>query len=168
MENTITQMPKYRGYVFVNSALSSIQKGIQGAHAVAELLKPAGPVDESESYKTAINWVRYHKTLIFLDGGFHASLNENYTVFFELCHKLDLPHAKFNEDKDTLNRTTTAFAGIIPNTVFDIGEDVMLQYDGNDDYVKLLKRTGSWTEIDEVLEAKCRLNNFIRQFRLAA
>lgn len=50
-------------YVIVASSLSQIQKGVQGAHAVVELMH-RHPDD-----KTIDNWAKHHKTLIMLDGG---------------------------------------------------------------------------------------------------
>lgn len=158
----------YRGYVFVNTALSSIQKGVQGAHALAELVRfyLMQPDDCLEREVTS-DWARFHKTLIFLDGGFHSTLKENYAQFRTLCEQLKLPSMGFYEDEETLNTAFTAFAGVIPSTVFDISEELMLKYHQEGVYVKLLKQTGGWTEADKLLEAKCQLNRFIRQFRLA-
>ena len=40
-------------------------------------------------------------------------------TFSNLCDALSLPHAVFNEDEWTMNGMTTAFAGIVPNEVYD-------------------------------------------------
>ena len=121
---------EYRGYVFVNTALSSIQKGVQGAHAIAEvghvadvsleLAKINNPLGDRNLAVIHNLWRGVHRTLIFLDGGFHGVLNENYKTFSSLCKKLSLPHAKFIEDEETMNCMTTAFAGIIPSTIYDM------------------------------------------------
>lgn len=155
----------YRGYVFVNTALSSIQKGVQGAHAVAELFVHYHDlIPNIEGADALYAWGSYDKTLIFLDGGFHGSLNENYQIFSSLCDKLQLPHALFQEDEGTLNCATTAFAGIVPSTVFDITDETMLEFEG---YADLLRKTRVWSKADEELQAKCELKQFLNQFRLA-
>ena len=103
-----------RCYVFVNLALSSIQKGVQGNHACVEI----GVQNEyNDMYR---NWAKNHKTLIYLQGGFHGEMRGEYSVFSRLCYRLDLPHASFHEDEATMNGMFTAFAGIIPSTVYDI------------------------------------------------
>jgi len=156
----------YRGYVFVNTALSSIQKGVQGTHAVAELFNIYNDFNTSLN-DILFDWVRHHRTLIFLDGGFHANLMDNYKTFGELCSRLRLPSVKFHEDEDTLNGAMTAFAGIIPSTVYDIPEETIAEFKEAGNFSKLLKHTKAWDERDAALEAQVQLCLFLRQFNLA-
>jgi hypothetical protein len=112
-----------RCYVFVNLALSSIQKGVQGNHACVEV---GAQSNYCETYR---DWAENHKTLIYLQGGFHGVLEEQYKEFKRLCNKLDIPHAGFYEDEETMNCMFTSFAGVIPSTVYDM-ELPIVQDDG--------------------------------------
>lgn len=110
---------EYRGYVFVNSALSSIQKGVQGAHAMVEVTEQYA-IESNEAASVLHEWRASHKTLIFLEAGFHESILQNYLGFAAMCEKLDLPQALFVEDYETMNHMATAFAGVVPSTIYDI------------------------------------------------
>ena len=119
---------EYRGYVFVNRALSSIQKGVQGAHALVELTsKPEyqqvnvpGSLPSARALDT---WRILDKTLVFLDCGFHQEILEHYLTAASFCEKFKLPHALFVEDDWTMNSMATAFAIIVPDTIYDIDID---------------------------------------------
>jgi hypothetical protein len=139
-----------RGYVFVNTALSSIQKGVQGAHAVVELFNdPIARPSYSENILK--QWGYVDKTLIFLDGGFHQTLLDNYNLTFKpLCDQLELPHAIFREDEETMNEMVTAFAAVVPNYVYNLGEEY------SEDEMNVLNPTPD-----------IALCNFLSQFRLA-
>ena len=66
-----------RVYVWTHNWLSPLQKGIQGAHAIAELSYACmrnSPADES--YLAYHEWVTQNKTLVFLSGGNSESLSE--------------------------------------------------------------------------------------------
>lgn len=83
-------------YVFVHDHLSDIQKGIQAAHAVADLVRIG---DE-----TVREWVREHKTLLFCRGG-----NTEYlTGILKWVRKSDYQYAYFVEDWPTLDSMLTA------------------------------------------------------------
>jgi hypothetical protein len=87
-------------YVLCHSWLSPIAKGIQGAHAVAELV--------SRWDETVLAWADNHKTLIFLEGGNQANLSE----WLERLEDL-FPTSCFYEDKDSLNSCLTAVAFLV-------------------------------------------------------
>lgn len=104
-----------RCYAFVNLALSSIQKGVQCAHAVADLhIK----YSSGTPFELVMDWSQNHKTLIILNSGFHAGLKSSYDTFSILCESLHLPHTIFYEDIDTMNGMATSFAGIIPESLY--------------------------------------------------
>jgi hypothetical protein len=112
--NILMETTELRCYVFVNLALSTIQKGVQGNHASVEV----GVINDYNSMYR--DWAKNHKTLIYLQGGFHTELQDQYKEFKRLCNKLDLPHAGFYEDEETMNCMFTSFAGVIPSTVYDM------------------------------------------------
>lgn len=99
-----------RAYVFLNKALSPIQKGVQGAHALIDLVVSGNEI--------AKEWATKHKTVIFLDGGFHGLLNENFDTLNGFCSELELPCTKFVEDLETMNGMTTALAAVVPESVY--------------------------------------------------
>jgi hypothetical protein len=144
----------YRGYVFVNRALSSIQKGVQGSHAIVEVFNNALTVEEQATLNT---WSLNDKTLVFLDGGFHGELEENYEIFKTFCFHFDLPCGCFYEDIETMNGMFTAFAGIIPHYIYDYDLDT---YDREHRFLY---------SPDEIIEdpEDVRFCRFLRQFPLA-
>ena len=146
-----------RCYVFVNLALSSIQKGVQGNHACVEVGVAS---DYNDMYR---DWAKNHKTLIYLQGGFHGEMFDQYKEFSRLCNKLDLPHSSFREDEETMNCMFTAFAGVVPSTVYDM--DIPLLNSNGD-----LESDFVYDPIsgrDRKMYPDEELAVFLRQFRLA-
>lgn len=155
---------EFRGYVFVNRALSSIQKGVQGTHAMAELFSQYSylPLLSNTPTGTLYDWVENHKTLVYLDCGFEKDMRENYLIFSNLCDSLKLPHSAFTEDEDTMNCMFTAFAGIVPSTIYDIDliehDKMIIAY-----YTSKGNRDGILPEETNDIQL-CR---FLKQFKLA-
>lgn len=147
---------EYRGYVFVNRALSSIQKGVQGAHALVELTKTYN-TESNDAASTLHEWRESHKTLVFVDCGFHQEMLEHYLTAVAYCEKLELPHALFIEDDWTMNSMATAFAIIVPSTIYDID---IAEFDMGKKYYLSGAVVGD--DPDDV--ALCR---FLKSFRLA-
>lgn len=156
----MNEFTEYRGYVFINTALSSIQKGVQGAHALVELTEKYYYNSDSVS-KMLWDWRCVDKTLIFLEAGFHQALLENYLTFSTYCEKLGLPYALFVEDDETMNSMATAFAGIVPSTIYDI--DLKEVYAVKAYMTKGFGDTIAMPE-DSPEEALCR---FLKSFNLA-
>jgi hypothetical protein len=77
-------------------------------------------------------------------------------TFAQHCEKLGLPYALFVEDDDTMNSMATAFAGVVPSSIYDID---LNEYD-------MVKSTpGMFMEVDDPDDvALCR---FLKQFHLA-
>ncbi len=88
-------------YVFVHSHLSSIQKGIQAAHVVAQLVWQNAPVTDI--------WFREHKTIVLLEGGNTQSLADLIVA----VGRTDFESSIFAEDEQTLDNLTTAIAVIV-------------------------------------------------------
>lgn len=114
--------PKLRAYVFVNTALSPIQKGIQAAHVMVEMALYDGRGIVGSTNEMFWEWANYHKTLILCNGGFHADMRDwydlvqNQTLFDE---DYEFPYQFFSEDFDTLNNLLTAVAIILPDYIYD-------------------------------------------------
>lgn len=105
-------------YVWVNSKLSSLQKGLQSAHVVHELvaeylLDPDAGQPEREELT---NWVRRGKIVVVLEGGSHGELSEMVDFFGEMPEDDDYPFGYFIEDD--LNEAITA-VGIVLDAEWD-------------------------------------------------
>ena len=109
-----TETVNLRGYVFVNSRMSDVDRAVQSTHAGVELYH------QNRDDSLCVTWANDHKTLILLDGGGHGSMLNAYEQFSQLCKKLQLPHAKFVEDFDTMNCMFTAFGGVVPSSIYDM------------------------------------------------
>lgn len=97
----------YRCYVFVHSFLGPIHKGVQAAHAVAELVHRYDDVEDPNYHVS--KWVSNDKTLLLLEGGNSANLRQ----ILELAEKSHLPYAEFREDDETLDCILTAVAVVV-------------------------------------------------------
>lgn len=111
-------MSVYRLYSFTNYYLSSLQKGLQTAHVVAEMAninkiyRDRYPDTIETPFET---WSRLDKTIIILNGGNSADL--------ELLHadlyKFGIESTFFKEDQRSLNGAWTAVGCIIPDVYWD-------------------------------------------------
>lgn len=91
-------------YIFTFNHLSTIQKGIQAAHVVAELMYDATDTVEE--------WFFKHKTIVMLEGGNNASMKYLRDLALDVNQELDT--AIFVEDFETLGGLTTAVAVLVP------------------------------------------------------
>jgi hypothetical protein len=99
-----------RLYSFTNNWLSDLQKGLQTAHAVAELSSCL--ID----FNTYYNWTNRDKTIIMLKGGTSHDL-ENY---YKLATKTNYNTAIFREDTKSLNGAATAMVVIVPENIWSL------------------------------------------------
>jgi len=81
--------------------LSAVQCGVQGAHALAEL------VSIKDEIPAVDDWVKHHKTLIFL-----AGTDEDFANAKVLYHRHGLKYADFLEPDLGNIITATAFEPI--------------------------------------------------------
>lgn len=108
----------YRCYAFGNFYLSSIQQGIQAAHAVAELsLKYLQKPKNHKGRRIVEEWIKEDKVMILLNGGNHRDLEE-------LTEMLDsyqpaVPWAYFTESKDDLNSAMTSVVVIVDDDTIE-------------------------------------------------
>jgi len=101
-------------YVFVHSHLSTMQKGIQAAHAVAEILLKD---------KKARKWAKEHKTLIIVEGGNTQRMDS----LLSHLQGSGISYAPFYEDNDTLDGLHTATAVLVDGAVTGNTEWHMVQ-----------------------------------------
>tara|TARA_Y100001973_G_C5182760_1_gene325895 strand:+ start:712 stop:1116 length:405 start_codon:yes stop_codon:yes gene_type:complete len=105
---------KYSCYVFVHTHLSAIQKGVQAAHAVAELVNHETKLPIENQSVGFDQWIKKDKTMIFLDGGNTKQLWGKYHQFAledSRNGQDSLPYI-WREDAETLGTLVTAFAVI--------------------------------------------------------
>jgi len=129
-----------RAYFFVNSALSGIQKGMQVAHCVAEMGRQSEAAYFRDSAREATgftDWAENHKTIIVLEGGFHAAL-DGIRYFLEAGKWCDVteppppadhfhcpyPWASFTEDEETMNGMMTCVGIILPERIYEAARAV--------------------------------------------
>lgn len=99
-----------KAYFFVNCYLSDIQRGIQPAHAVAEMFtKYDGTANRTTEYQTnqakLYEWARTEKTMVVLNGGPQSRL-EHIAGLLETQEE-DIPWSYFIESEDALNGALT-------------------------------------------------------------
>ena len=102
-------------YSFVHSYLSGIQKGIQTAHVVGELVKKyhhklSGP-HSFQAGQLLQDWIEKSPTISVLEGGDDFSLNEFWNLLSVDSEQL-YPWAYFAED--SLGGITSAVGIILP------------------------------------------------------
>lgn len=135
---------EWRCYHFGNFYLSSIQQGIQSAHAQMELFNKYCPniyndnsVTDTPAIDMLFTWSTQHKTMICLSGGDNASLTEIANTL--LCEDNIYPTAIFRESIDALNGVLTNVAIVLPLRIFGTAEQIRsgkLELIGNDLYYR--------------------------------
>lgn len=106
---------EYRCYTFGNMYLSSIQQGIQAAHAVTELF--VNQYAGSKNNAPLIEWATHHKTMICLNAGGSQELEEIAMVLGRPDN--EFPWAMFIESEEALGGIMTCVAIIIPAYIYD-------------------------------------------------
>jgi hypothetical protein len=105
-----------RCYTFSIAYLSSIQQGIQGAHAITELfLKYRDPQHKVGKY--LYEWAEQHKTMICLNAGDFSQLSYLHRYFVNYAHLY--PWAAFNESEQALNDIMTSIAIVLPEHIYN-------------------------------------------------
>lgn len=105
-----------RLYTFNNMYLSSLQNGLQSAHATAELFIKYpdwnGAIDSK-----LWDWARNYKTMILLNGGYLESIQE-LVEFFDNDYENPYPWADFHEGEDALGGILTTVGIILPEKIY--------------------------------------------------
>ncbi len=114
----VDQLQELRCYHFGNFYLSSIQQGIQSAHAQMEMFLKYED-DTSSTRDMLYDWAKYYKTMICLNGG-------TYKELIEIEDMLDddenpYPTASFYEDI-SLKDMLTNVAIVLPYKIFNSAE----------------------------------------------
>jgi len=123
-------MSDLRFYTFVNFYLSSIQQGVQSFHVLHEMFNKYHAIalnislrDDQKlaASKRLRDWSTNHKTLIVLNGGANADIEDTYYKLEELSRSLSfpLPFAKFNEDSKSLGGIITACGCVLPQEIYE-------------------------------------------------
>ena len=115
----------YRMYTFTNIYLSSIQKGIQSAHCITDMIvkydKPfitffnRTPTPQTDMLN---HWMKNDKTMIVMNGGGDGSLEELHNFFMRGVDCM-FPFAKFNEDDYSLNGALTCVGILLPERIYE-------------------------------------------------
>lgn len=121
-----------RCYHFGNFYLSSIQQGIQSAHAQMELFvkyQDTG-INYAEDYQPTINeieyqqkvndlydWAENHKTMVCLNGGALQDLKNIEELMKDVGNKY--PWSTFYEDEYSLGAILTNIAIVLPEEIYD-------------------------------------------------
>lgn len=156
-----------RCYHFSNMYLSSIQQGIQSAHAQMELfIKYKNKTPEKD---ILFDWAENHKTMIVLNGGYLSTMVE--AVHFFNTPKNPYPFSTFYESEDALGGILTNIAIILPEKIYKTSEFIrkrLIDKDHNiikeidadtfNDVVIKLQEFGYFTEFEK--ELCVFLNNF--------
>lgn len=105
-----------RLYTFVNFYLSQMAHGIQTAHAAVDLIRYYDTVPHEDPAQRALvhEWADLHKTIIVLNGGNNAMLEET----MQLAEQSGLPCMDFFEDQQSLGGIRTCVAVVVPENVF--------------------------------------------------
>lgn len=112
-------LPKFRAYVFVNAALSSIQKGIQAAHTIQDMcVRYRNWKGEPKIAETFWRWAGTDKTLIVCHGGFNAGMMDWWNFIMHRHH--EHPREYFREDHETLGGLTTGVGIVVPDYIYDM------------------------------------------------
>lgn len=107
-----------RLYSFVHACLSPLQKGLQTAHAVTELMRYEDLM--------VLDWAEFHKTIIIKNGGDCQNLNLIVKEFKKLDNSY--PWSSFREDKETLNGAITAVVIILPYKFYEKQKELPVEF----------------------------------------
>lgn len=149
---------QYRFYSLTNLYISDIQRGIQTAHAVSEMMakyrepERVGP-NYDEARRVYTEWAENDKTIIVLQGGPSGALHEAHEFIKVLSHKLTLPFVKFYEDEYSLNGALTCVGVVVPDYVYNY-------FDAN---IMSSRPELRWEE----LQAAQTLHKYLSGFKLA-
>jgi hypothetical protein len=114
--------------------MSSIQQGIQAAHAQMELFVKYNPCGQSEdphfdqALSSLYDWAESYKTMICLNGGMDLNLKE-IKEYFELPEN-PYPWAYFNESHDAMDGMLTNVAIVLPEEIYEAAKEAKKNGDG--------------------------------------
>ena len=110
-----------RCYHFGNFYMSSIQQGIQAAHAQMELVLKYKDRDENCKQKQELfDWASFHKTMICLNGGMNDDLHDLLALMIDEGNKFAWAH--FNESQEAMGGMLTNIAIVLPEVIYETAE----------------------------------------------
>ena len=142
----------YRIYHFSNMYLSSIQQGIQSAHAQTEmflkyssdeLINNLNNIDENIA-EMFWEWASEHKTIICLNGGMDINLREIKQLMSQ--PENPYPWSYFNEAKEAMNGMLTNVAIVLPSRIYDTAADIRFRKYHFEDNTLVCTETGWGSE----------------------
>lgn len=105
-----------RAYYFGNMYLSSIQQGIQAAHATAKMfVKYANRAGDANGI--LFDWATNHSTMILLNAGYGSAIHDLVDFFSD--GENPFPWAKFYESPEALDNAITCAGIILPEKIYD-------------------------------------------------
>lgn len=122
-------------YVWVNSKLTPIQKGIQASHVVRDLVENwiLNTNDDQAARELAVDWIRYGRTIVVLEGGTHAQLYAFLDFVEQMPDGVSYPSSYWQEPD--IN-DAMAGVGIVLGQEFDSENRVALLSTNIDDWQK--------------------------------
>lgn len=105
-------------YSVTNGYLNSIQQGVQAVHTLGEMVNKYYSAGRTFML---YDWMRNHKTVVFLNGGNNAKLLSFYDFLAD--EKNPYPYVQFHEDSDSLGCMLTSVAVIVPESIYGANLD---------------------------------------------
>jgi len=100
--------------------LSSIQQGIQAAHAVSDMFVKYMPV-EGDTFNSKMeilsDWATNHKTIILLNAGYAKNINNLRQLFSD--DRNPYPWEIFYEEMDALWGSPTSIGIVLPRKIYE-------------------------------------------------
>lgn len=109
-----------RFYAIGNQYLSSIQQGIQAFHCLGEMVNQYPKDSDCFANKVFHEWLTEHKTLICLNGGNNAKLEDMWDFLQIASYKNSYPWATFHEDEQSMGGMLTCVGIVVPEEVYSI------------------------------------------------
>lgn len=180
-----------RFYGFGNYYLSSLQQGLQAGHTIVELFNKYNAKDieygaqfeqpssalaiRANKWKMLDSWAKDHKTMVLLNGGNSANLQELFEFLSNDSNPNPYPFAKFNEDEVSLNGALTYVGAILPARIFDTAakmrdRNLSYTYHQTDGVLRIFDNTcpsDSQTQIKGFTSFEFELCNRLNGYRLA-
>lgn len=141
-----------RIYHFGNFYMSSIQQGIQAAHAQMEMFVKYNNYGEEEHQATGMlfEWARNHQTMICLNGGMDTNLQDIKRLMAQ--PENPYPWSSFNESGEAMNHMLTNVAIVLPERIYETAKIVRERthyFSGLDLVLKALGKSNSFSSLDE-------------------
>lgn len=106
-----------RLYSITNMYTSGIHAGIQTAHALHEMFRDHSLTALQRSVLN--DWADNHKTIIVLNGGYHAEIESVAYRLYTLGHRAGLPVGYFRESEEALAGAYTAAVIVVPEHIYN-------------------------------------------------